>query len=173
MHLSRSGWVFSDFGHRWFETSSRSARLQGLLEVDLATYLAAVLGDLGVSTLCSIKTMTQFSSLSGASNQPCCLLQCSGTTLRVRLRRPLIFLVVPTCWETRFTSRCYSACFFFTFLLLDHHSGHPARHDARILLYECIFDALWIFSSSFRSIGSLLHIGRHCHTVSFPISGCE
>jgi hypothetical protein len=25
---------------------------------------------------------------------------------------------------------------------LDHHTGHPARHDARILLYECIFDAL-------------------------------
>jgi hypothetical protein len=27
--------------------------------------------------------------------------------------------------------------------------------------HECIFDALWIFSSSFRSIGSLLPIGRH------------
>jgi hypothetical protein len=25
---------------------------------------------------------------------------------------------------------------------LDHHTGHPARHDAQILLYECIFDAL-------------------------------
>jgi hypothetical protein len=25
---------------------------------------------------------------------------------------------------------------------LDHHTGHPARHDARILLYECILDAL-------------------------------
>jgi hypothetical protein len=25
---------------------------------------------------------------------------------------------------------------------LDHHAGHPARHDARILLYEFIFDAL-------------------------------
>jgi hypothetical protein len=24
---------------------------------------------------------------------------------------------------------------------LDHHTGHPARHDARILLYECMFDA--------------------------------
>jgi hypothetical protein len=25
---------------------------------------------------------------------------------------------------------------------LDHHTGHPARHDARILLYECVLDAL-------------------------------
>jgi hypothetical protein len=25
---------------------------------------------------------------------------------------------------------------------LDHHTGHPARYDARILLYECIFDTL-------------------------------
>jgi hypothetical protein len=36
---------------------------QGLLEVDLARLLAAMLGDLGVSTLRFIKTMTQFSSL--------------------------------------------------------------------------------------------------------------
>jgi hypothetical protein len=27
-------------------------------------------------------------------------------------------------------------------LFLDHHTGHPARHDARILLYECIIYAL-------------------------------
>jgi hypothetical protein len=33
-----------------------------------------------------------------------------------------------------------STYFFFSFL--DHHTGHPARHDARILLYECILDAL-------------------------------
>jgi hypothetical protein len=44
---------------------------------------------------------------------------------------------------------------------LNHHTGHPAHHDAWILLYECILDALWIFSSSFRSIGSLLLIGSH------------
>jgi hypothetical protein len=50
---------------------------------------------------------------------------------------------------------------FLLFFFLDHHTGHPAHHDARILLYECIFDALWIFSSSFRSIGRLLPIGRH------------
>jgi hypothetical protein len=26
--------------------------------------------------------------------------------------------------------------------LLDHHTGHPTRHDARIRLYEFILDAL-------------------------------
>jgi hypothetical protein len=99
-----------------FKASPRSVRLQGLLEVGPAKLLATMLGGLGVSTLRLIKTMTQFSSLFGASNQPCCLLQCSGTTLRVRLRRPLVFLVVSTCWETRFSSRRYSTYFFFSFL---------------------------------------------------------
>jgi hypothetical protein len=112
----------------------RSARLQGLHEVGPARLLAGMLGDLGVSTLCSIKTMTQFSSLFGASNQSCCLFQCSGTTLRVRLRCPLVFFVVPTCWETCFSSRRYSTYLFFSFLFLDHHTSHLARHDARILL---------------------------------------
>jgi hypothetical protein len=55
---------------------------------------------------------------------------------------------------------------FFSFL--DHHTGHHPRHDARILLYECIFDALWIFSSSFRSIGSLLPIG--CYSTSLRLA---
>jgi hypothetical protein len=109
-----------------------SARLQGLHEVGPARLLAIMLGDLGVSTLRSIKTMTQFSSPFGASNQPCCLLQCSGTTLRVHLRHPLVFFIVPTCWETCFSSRRYSIYFFFFFL--DHHTGRLARHDARILL---------------------------------------
>jgi hypothetical protein len=31
---------------------------------------------------------------------------------------------------------------FLLFSFLDHHTSHPARHDARILLYECFFDAL-------------------------------
>jgi hypothetical protein len=47
-------------------------------------------------------------SLFWASNQPCWLLQCSRTTLRVHLRHPLVFLVITTCWETRFSSRLYS-----------------------------------------------------------------
>jgi hypothetical protein len=39
-----------------------------------------------------------------------------GTTLRVHFRRPLVFLVVPTCWETRFSSRRYSTYVFFSLL---------------------------------------------------------
>jgi hypothetical protein len=31
---------------------------------------------------------------------------------------------------------------FLLFSFLDHHTDNPARHDALILLYECIFDAL-------------------------------
>jgi hypothetical protein len=31
---------------------------------------------------------------------------------------------------------------FVLFSFVDHHTGHPARHDARVLLYECILDAL-------------------------------
>jgi hypothetical protein len=41
-----------------FKASSMSARLQGLLEVSPTRLLAAMLGDLGVSTICSNKTMT-------------------------------------------------------------------------------------------------------------------
>jgi hypothetical protein len=41
-----------------FKASSRSARLQGLLEVGPVRLLEAMLGDLGISTLRSIKTMT-------------------------------------------------------------------------------------------------------------------
>jgi hypothetical protein len=63
-----------------------------------------------------------------------------GDYLRVRLRRPLVYLIIPTCRETYFPSRRYSTYFFLLFL--DHHTGHPARHDAQILLYECILDAL-------------------------------
>jgi hypothetical protein len=63
MHLSRSCWIPSDIGHHRLEASLRSARLQGLLEVGPARLFAVMLGDLGVSTLCSIKTMTQFFSL--------------------------------------------------------------------------------------------------------------
>jgi hypothetical protein len=55
--------VSSDTRRTLFEASMSSARLQGLLEVGPAKLLAAMLGDLGASTLRSIKTMTQFSSL--------------------------------------------------------------------------------------------------------------
>jgi hypothetical protein len=115
-HLSRPCWVSSDTGNCCLRPLRGRHAYKSFPEVGPARLLAAMLGDLGVSSLRSIKTMTQFSSLFGASNQPCCMLQCSGTTLLVRLRHPLIFLVVPACWETRFSSRRYSTFFSFSSL---------------------------------------------------------
>jgi hypothetical protein len=55
---------------------------------------------------------------------------------------------------------------FFSSYFLDHHTSHPARHDARILLMSASSIPSEFFSSSFRSIGSMLPIGRHS-TSSF------
>jgi hypothetical protein len=53
---------------------------------------------------------------------------------------------------------------FLLFFFLDHHTDHPARHDARIILMSASTIPSEIFSSSFRSTGSLLPIG--CHSTS-------
>jgi hypothetical protein len=55
---------------------------------------------------------------------------------------PSYFLYRTDLLETRFSSHRYSTYFLLLFSFLDHHTGHPARHYARILLYECIFNAL-------------------------------
>jgi hypothetical protein len=102
-----------------------------------------MLGDLGVSTLRSIKNITQVffsfwsikpamlpASMLGdystsASSTPSCFTRrigLLGNSFLITLLLDLLFLL------------------FSSFL--DHHNGHPARHDARILLCECIFDAL-------------------------------
>jgi hypothetical protein len=83
-----------------------------------------------------------FSSVFLASNQPCCLLWCSGTTLQERLRRPLVFFIVSTYWETYFSTRYYLTYFFFSFFFGSSYRPFT-HHDARILLYECVLDALW------------------------------
>jgi hypothetical protein len=44
---------------------------------------------------------------------------------------------------------------------LDHHTGHPARHDARILLLSASSMPSEFFHRRFDLIGSLLPIGRH------------
>jgi hypothetical protein len=67
-----------------------------------------MLGDLGVSTLRSIKIMTRFSSLFGASNQPCCLLQCSGLLYECIFDALLFSSSYRPDWET---------CFLITLLL--------------------------------------------------------
>jgi hypothetical protein len=50
-----------------------------------------------------------------ASQTHAACFKCVGTTIRERLRRPLIFFVVQTCWETCFSSRHYSTFVFFSF----------------------------------------------------------
>jgi hypothetical protein len=134
MRPSRSYWVSSDTGHHRLEASSRSARRQGLPEVSPARLLAAMLGDLGASTLHSIKTMTQFSSLfehqtshAACFNARGLLYECVFDALLFSSSYRPVGKPVSHHVVTRPT-------FFSSFL--DHHTGHPARHDTRILLYE-------------------------------------
>jgi hypothetical protein len=99
-----------------------------------------MLGDLGVSTLrfdqdhdpvffsLSIKSAMLPASMLGdystsASSTPSCFLR--RTDLLGNL------FLITSLLDLHFSSS-----------FLDHHIGHPARHDARILLYECILDAL-------------------------------
>jgi hypothetical protein len=140
--LTKFCWVSSDTELHCFEASLRSARLPGLLVVGPTRLLAAMLGDLGVSTLRSTKTMTQFSSL--LSIKPMFRdysTSASSTTSCFPRRTDLL--------GNMFLIMSLLDLLFFFLSLLDHHTGHPACHDARILPYECIFDALLISLSLF------------------------
>jgi hypothetical protein len=119
-----------------------------------------MLEDLGVSTLRLIKTMTQFFfSFQHQTSHAACFNAC-------RLLYECIFDALLFSSSYRpvgkhvshhvVTRPTFSSSFF-----LDHHTGHPACHDAWILLYECVFDALLIYfivvsiywkSSSYRSL---------------------
>jgi hypothetical protein len=99
-----------------------------------------MLGVPGVSTLYSIKTMTQFSSLfehqtshAACFNTQGLLYKCVVDTLLFSLSYQPIGKSVSHPIVTRPT---------FSSSFLDHHTGYPARYDARILLYECIITAL-------------------------------
>jgi hypothetical protein len=131
--LKRSYWVSSDTRHCCLRPLRGRHAYKSLPEVGPARLLAAMLGDLGVSTLRSIKTMTQFSSLSGASNQPCCLLQCSGTTHEC-VFDALLFSSSYRPVGKPVSHHVVTRPAFFSSSFLDHHTGHPACHDARILL---------------------------------------
>jgi hypothetical protein len=87
-----------------------------------------MLGDLGVSTLRSIKTMTQFSSL-----------------FEHQTSHPAYFNARGLLYECVFDSLLFSSSYrpvektvthhvVTRPTFLDHHTGHPVRHDARILL---------------------------------------
>jgi hypothetical protein len=159
-HLSRPCWVSSDTRHCCLRPLRGRHAYKSLPEVGPSRLLAAMLGDLSVSSLRSIKTMTQFSSLlsikiamlpasmlgyysTSASSTPCCFprrIDLLGNLFLITSLLDLLFLL------------------FFFFGLSYRPSCPPWFSDTT---HECIFDALWIFSSSFRSIGSLLPIGRH------------
>jgi hypothetical protein len=99
-----------------------------------------MLGDLGASTLRSIKTMTQFSSL--LSIKPAMLLASMlGDYSTSASSTPSCFPCRTDLWGNPFLTTSLLDL-LSPLLFLDHHTGHPARHDAQILLYECIFDAL-------------------------------
>jgi hypothetical protein len=119
-----------------------------------------MLGDLGVSTLRSIKTMTQFSSIfehqtshAACFNARGLLYECVFDALLFSSSYQLVGKSVSHHVITRST---------FSSLLLFEPSYRPFYPPrCSDTTHEFIFDALWIFSSSFRSIGSLLPIGRH------------
>jgi hypothetical protein len=94
-------------------------------------------GDLGVSTLRSIKTMTQFSSFEHQTSH----------TAYFNARGPLyecVFDALLFSSSYRHVGNLFpiTSLLDLLFSFLDHHTGHPTCHDACILLYECILDAL-------------------------------
>jgi hypothetical protein len=99
-----------------------------------------MLGDLGVSTLLSIKTVTQF-FFSFLSIKPAMLpASMLGDYSMSASSTPSCFPCHTDLLGNQFFTMSLLDLLFLLFL--DHHIGHPAHHDARILLYECIFDAL-------------------------------
>jgi hypothetical protein len=101
-----------------------------------------MLGDLGVSTFRSIKIMTQFSSLFERQTSHADCFNAQGLLYECVFDALMFSSSYRPVGKPHFSSRRYLIYIFLFFPSLDHHIGHPALHDARILLYECIFDAL-------------------------------
>jgi hypothetical protein len=100
-----------------------------------------MLGDLGVSTLCSIKTMTQFFSL--LSIKPAMLpASMLGDYSTSASSTPSCFPRRIDLLENLFLIMSLLDLLFLLFSFFDHYTSHSTLHDAQILLYECIFDAL-------------------------------
>jgi hypothetical protein len=127
------------------------ARLQGLLEVDPARFLAAMLGYLGVSTCRMIKTMTQFFfSFEHQTSHVVCF-NARGLLYEC-VFEALLFSSSYRPVGKPFSHHVVTRPTFSFFSFLDDHTGHPARHDARILLmsassmpsefFHCHFDLL-------------------------------
>jgi hypothetical protein len=87
-----------------------------------------MLGDLGVSTLRSIKTMTQFSSLFEHQTSHAACFNARG------LLYECVFDALLFSSSYRPVGKPVSHHVVTRPTFLDHHTGHFARHDARILL---------------------------------------
>jgi hypothetical protein len=101
-----------------------------------------MLGELGAPMLRSINTMTQFSPLFEHQTSHVACFNARGLLYECIFDTLLFFLVVPTCWETCFSSRHYSTFFFFSssFFGPSYRPSYPPRCSDTT--HECIFDAL-------------------------------
>jgi hypothetical protein len=141
---------------------------KSLLEVGPARLLAAMLGDLGVSTLRLITTMTQF-FLSFWSIKPAMLsTSMLGDYSTSASSTPSCFPCHTDLLGNPFLITSILDLLFLLFSFLDHHTGHPARHDARILLMSAssmpseffIVVSIYWKSASYRSSLDLSTIGK-------------
>jgi hypothetical protein len=115
----------------------RSARLQGLLEVGSTRLLATMLGALGVSTLRLLKmTLFLFSFFSIKLDM---LLASMLGDYSTRVSDALLF---SQSYRPVGKPISHQLITRLTLSFLDHHTGHPVRHDTQVLLYECVLDAL-------------------------------
>jgi hypothetical protein len=120
-----------------------------------------MLGDLGASTLRSIKTLTQV-FFSFFNIKPAMLATSMlGDYSTSASSTPSCFLRRIDLLGNPFLTTSLLDLLFILFSFFDHHTGHLARHDALILLMSASSMPSKIFSSSFRSIGNLLPIGHH------------
>jgi hypothetical protein len=92
-------------------------------------------GDLGASTFRSIKTMTQFSSLFWSIKPAMLPASMHGDYSTSASSTPSCFPHRTNLLGNLFlTTSLLDLLFFFSSSFLDHHAGHPARHDVWILL---------------------------------------
>jgi hypothetical protein len=85
----------------------------------------------------------------------------------VRLRRPFVFLVVPTCWETCFSPCCHSTYFIFFFVGSSYRPSCPPRcSDTTLIVHlRCPLNFFIVVSiywkpASYRSSLNPLHLTK-------------
>jgi hypothetical protein len=144
MCLSRFCRISSDTGHCWFKASSRSARRQGLPKVGLLDTLQ-LCSEIWVSlNFVRSRQWLRFPLLFEHQTSHADCFNARGLLYEC-VFDALLFSSSYRPVEKSVSQHVVTRPTFSSFSFLDHHTVHLARHDAWILLYECIFDALWIF----------------------------